>query len=54
MALDANTDARWLPLYEALASEVRLNVLGRLAERPMNVKELAQSLGVSSANHRES
>lgn len=49
MALDANTDARWLPLYEALASEVRLNMLDRLAERPMNVKELAQSLGVSSA-----
>ena len=47
--IKANTDRKWLPLYEALASEVRLNVLERLAERPMNVKVLAESLGLSSA-----
>lgn len=38
-----------LPVYEALASPVRLSVLRLLAERSMNIKELAASIGLSSA-----
>ncbi|MEO3944333.1 ArsR family transcriptional regulator [Gorillibacterium sp. CAU 1737] len=45
----ATTDSEWLPLYEALASEVRLRILKLLAEGPLNVKELAEALGLSSA-----
>lgn len=45
----ATTDRKWLPLYEALASEVRLQVLELLAESPLNVKELASRIGLSSA-----
>ncbi|WP_274648822.1 ArsR/SmtB family transcription factor [Paenibacillus humicola] len=45
----ATTDRKWLPLYEALASEVRLRMLELLAERAMNVKELAAATGLSSA-----
>ncbi|TYP70727.1 ArsR/SmtB family transcription factor [Paenibacillus methanolicus] len=47
--IQSNTDRKWLPLYEALASDVRLRILDLLAEGPMNVKELAQALGLSSA-----
>lgn len=47
MKLDLSPDS--LPVYEALASPVRLNVLRLLADRPMNVKELAASTGLSSA-----
>lgn len=43
----ANTGRKWLPTYEALASEVRLSVLELLAEREMNVKELAKALELS-------
>lgn len=45
----ANTDRKWLPLYEALASEVRLKILELLAEKPMNLKEIAERLALSSA-----
>ena len=38
-----------LPVYEALASPVRLHILRLLAENPMNVKELAAAVGLSSA-----
>ncbi|CAG7651476.1 hypothetical protein PAESOLCIP111_06322 [Paenibacillus solanacearum] len=47
--IKANTDRRFLPLYEALASEVRLQILELVAEEPKSVKELAQALGLSSA-----
>lgn len=47
--IKANTSPAWLPLYEALASQVRLNIIDLLAEKPMNVKELAEALGLSSA-----
>jgi len=49
MPIKANTDRKWLPLYEALASDVRLRALELLAERPHNVKELAERLGLSAA-----
>lgn len=45
----ANTDRKWLPLYEALASEVRLRILELLAEKSMNLKEIAERLELSSA-----
>ncbi|MFD1956037.1 ArsR/SmtB family transcription factor [Paenibacillus thailandensis] len=45
----ANTDTAWLPLYEALASSVRLSIIDLLAAKPMNVKELAEALELSSA-----
>jgi len=38
-----------LPVYEALASEVRLRILRMLAAQPMNIKDLAQQLKLSSA-----
>ncbi|MCZ8519366.1 MULTISPECIES: ArsR/SmtB family transcription factor [Paenibacillus] len=38
-----------LPVYEALASGVRLQMIRLLAVKPMNVKELAGALGLSSA-----
>ncbi|SEO40148.1 transcriptional regulator [Paenibacillus sp. OV219] len=45
----ASLDRKWLPLYEALASDVRLHILELLAVQPMNIKELAAGLGLSSA-----
>ncbi|WP_308637667.1 ArsR/SmtB family transcription factor [Paenibacillus silvisoli] len=47
--IKANLDRKWLPLYEALASEVRLHIMELLAVQPMNIKELATALGLSSA-----
>jgi predicted transcriptional regulator len=47
--IKANTDRKWLPLYEALASDVRLRILDLLADKTMNLKEIAQSLKLSSA-----
>ncbi|MCI3920860.1 helix-turn-helix domain-containing protein [Paenibacillus sp. TRM 82003] len=47
--IKATTDPKWLPLYEALASEVRLRILQLLADEPMNNKDLAARLGLSGA-----
>ncbi|WP_040949573.1 ArsR/SmtB family transcription factor [Gorillibacterium massiliense] len=47
--LKASTDSNWLPLFEALASDVRLRMINLLAKRPMSGKELAGELGLSSA-----
>ncbi|MGN7456942.1 ArsR/SmtB family transcription factor [Paenibacillus pasadenensis] len=38
-----------LPVYEALASPVRLRILRLLQDKPMNVKELAAACSLSSA-----
>lgn len=38
-----------LPLFEALASESRLRIIRRLADGDCNIKEIAESLGLSSA-----
>lgn len=38
-----------LPVFEALASDVRIKILCMLAEKPMNIKEMAENLGLSSA-----
>ncbi|MEX2462488.1 MAG: ArsR family transcriptional regulator [Paenibacillaceae bacterium] len=40
---------KWLPIYEALASEVRLKIIHLLADKQMNIKELAAAIGLSSA-----
>lgn len=47
--IKADTSRDWLSLYEALASGVRLRMLELLAAREMNVKELAEAVGISSA-----
>ena len=47
--ITANTGIQWLPLYEALASEVRLAIIDMLAIRPMSGKEIAAELNLSSA-----
>lgn len=44
-----NTSENWLPVYEALASKVRLKLIGLLAGKSMNIKELAGEMGLSSA-----
>ncbi len=44
-----NTEEKNLPVYEALASAVRLKILNLLAVKPMNIKELAEATGLSSA-----
>lgn len=38
-----------LPLFEALASQTRLKIIDALANRPMNIAELAAEVKVSSA-----
>jgi predicted transcriptional regulator len=38
-----------LPVYEALASSVRIGMIHHLAQKPMNVKELAEAMNLSSA-----
>ncbi len=47
MRLDISDNA--LPVYEALASDVRLRIIHLLAKEPKNVKELAEAVGLSSA-----
>lgn len=47
MKLDLSEQS--LPVYEALASHVRLQILQLLIKQPMNHKELAQTLGLSGA-----
>ncbi|MFB5678232.1 ArsR/SmtB family transcription factor [Paenibacillus terreus] len=47
--MELDISEKSLPVYEALASEVRLNVIRLLADSPMNIRELAEALGLSSA-----
>jgi predicted transcriptional regulator len=47
MKIDASK--KWLPVYEALASDVRLKIIELLSINPMNVKEIAQELELSSS-----
>ncbi|MFC5630328.1 MULTISPECIES: ArsR/SmtB family transcription factor [Streptococcus] len=47
MQLEINTSA--LPVYEALASNVRLQIIQLLSNEKMNVKEIATALNLSSA-----
>ncbi|WJM07086.1 ArsR family transcriptional regulator [Paenibacillus sp. PK1-4R] len=45
--IKANGEPRFLPLYEALASEVRWRIMDMIADREMNVKDLAAVLELS-------
>ena len=47
--LDVTTQLKWLHLFEALASEVRLKIIHLLIEQPLNIKQLAEQLQLSSA-----
>ncbi len=40
---------KWLPVFEALSSDVRLKIINMLALNPLNIKQLAKELGLSSA-----
>lgn len=43
------TDTKYLPIYKALASNVRLTIIQLLSKQPMNIKDLAETLDLSSA-----
>ncbi|WP_169081797.1 ArsR/SmtB family transcription factor [Paenibacillus sp. PL91] len=45
--IKANGELRFLPLYEALASEVRWRIMDLIADNEMNVKDIAATLGLS-------
>ncbi|MGT2755708.1 ArsR/SmtB family transcription factor [Streptococcus ovuberis] len=47
MELEITKDA--LPVYEALASNVRIEILQLLAKKKMNIRDLADTLNLSSA-----
>ncbi len=40
---------KYLPVFEALSSGVRIKIIDMLANKPMNIKDLAEQLGLSSA-----
>ena len=40
---------KWLPVYEALDSSVRIKIINLLSELPLNIKEIASKLDLSSA-----
>ncbi|MBX4261083.1 ArsR family transcriptional regulator [Clostridium estertheticum] len=40
---------KWLPVYEALDSSVRIKIINLLSELPLNIKEIASKLELSSA-----
>ncbi len=43
----ANGEPKFMPLYEALASEVRWKIMSLLADSEMNVKDIAEQLELS-------
>lgn len=45
--IKANGDLKFIPLYEALASEVRWRIMSLIADNEMNVKEIAAKLELS-------
>ncbi|MFX3646853.1 MAG: ArsR/SmtB family transcription factor [Paenibacillus sp.] len=45
--IKANGEPQFLPLYEALASEVRWRIMDMIADREMNVKDIASVLELS-------
>lgn len=47
MQLQINEEA--LPVYEALASSVRIKIIQLLSKNKMNIKEIASAIGLSSA-----
>lgn len=49
MTIHATTSRSYLPLFEAMASEVRLNIIELLADHELNVKDIAAKLHLSPA-----
>ncbi|THF80328.1 ArsR/SmtB family transcription factor [Cohnella fermenti] len=49
MTIHATTARSYLPLFEAMASEVRLTIIELLADRELNVKDIAARLRLSPA-----
>lgn len=47
--VEINISEKWLPVYEALASKVRIQMIQALAVKKMNIRELAETTGLSSA-----
>jgi predicted transcriptional regulator len=47
--MNIHVSEAYLPVYEALASQVRIQIIHLLSEKSMNVKELAEAIGLSSA-----
>jgi predicted transcriptional regulator len=47
MIIKANGEAKFMPLYEALASEVRWKIMSLIANNEMNVKDIADHLELS-------
>jgi predicted transcriptional regulator len=47
--MEADISTNSLPIYEALASGVRLSIIHLLADKEMNIKEIAEALELSSA-----
>lgn len=47
--LNLNTSTKYLPIYEALASKVRLSIIDLLAHESLNIKEIAERLDLSNA-----
>lgn len=43
------TDVKYLPIFKALASDVRLTIIKLLSKKSMNIKEIASKLDLSSA-----
>lgn len=44
-----STDKKYINVFKALASEVRLDIIELLAKQPMNIKDIAAATGLSSA-----
>lgn len=47
MIIKANGEPKFMPLYEALASEVRWNIMSLIADHELNVKDIANRLELS-------
>ncbi|OPA80506.1 transcriptional regulator [Paenibacillus selenitireducens] len=47
--MDIDVSEKYLPVFEALASKVRIQIIHILNEKSMNIKELAEALNLSSA-----
>jgi predicted transcriptional regulator len=47
--MNLDVSEKSLPFYEAMASSVRLQVIKLLAKQPMNIRELSEAVGLSSA-----
>ena len=42
-----STNKKYINVFKALASEVRLDIISLLAQQPMNIKDIAAAAGLS-------